>query len=707
MKERLKNITSLVKSRIEIEDSYTDFQGDLNDDGLKALWQLVWDSEKENLNITAGSDGKIYQYNRYFKEEGPTPYSPYFEPVFPKHSRKQAQAVAQKFLENIMGKNEKAFLQEENTGQTILSKNYNFTGQIFLNGLKSDLTFNLSVSAEKLLIKSFNRSDTYTKLIPDIPDNSPSLTSEKAQAILKEKNLLKLEYVLIEQNNHSANKSKSQSAKHYKGVLRYLAETESNWIVDGKTGELLDTNQLYQDLKQSSMAMSAMKTGARMLDHNLTETELAGAEKLEGALSIEVLEAKVRALAKLKIDEEFDLNQFSYDLNKDSGELKAFLNFTKPSALAPNQFFRKNLTLDGKSGALIALSTFYPPLNQGKYPINISEEEAENLAKSFLEEIAGEKVPDKELYKRKSPAKPEHIAPVFFHRYVQKINGIPVPANTFHIEINGETGSVDNFNYNWQANVVFDQAEDLISMDRALEIYNEAQQINLQYQQLPAALDPGSPFYPILRSQGYINELRLLYRLDTRKPIKNIDAKSGEINPDQKNQERLTFEYSDIEGHFAAKQIKALGEFSIGWPGVRFFPDRLLNQKEMLIFLLSARTPLADLLDNEELLYSQAMQLGLLEKNGKDASAIVSKTQVVKSILNMAGYKKAAQLQGIFKVSFADKENIKLKDFGYIALAQGLKLIAEDENNKFNPEAKATRAILAQTYYNFLNRELI
>jgi hypothetical protein len=70
----------------------------------------------------------------------------------------------------------------------------------------------------------------------------------------------------------------------------------------------------------------------------------------------------------------------------------------------------------------------------------------------------------------------------------------------------------------------------------------------------------------------------------------------------------------------------------------------------------------------------------------------------------MSGYGKVAKIPGIFVVKFADQATIETEEYGYVAIAQGLKLVNGDLQGNFNPQQNATRAMAAMVYYNFLNR---
>lgn len=717
-KDRLGKVTMLVKRTIDIGDHYTQFNGNLQEDILKSYWNLYWNSDNDSLNILTDEEGKIYQYNRQIYNQESSPYSPYYEPTFPPHSQKEALKISQDFIAKVLAENEEAEFQPVSPIESLSPRSYSFRGTIYLNGVKSDLSFQITVNAQNLILQSFSRSDAHLKILPEIPDNITKISSEKASSLLSEKLKLKLEYVLVpvEKEKEESMESKllppilpqPENSTVYKAVLRYLPVTEGNWIVDAKSGEVIDISLLYQrNMGKDFATLNAapmVENANRDYQEYLTPVELEGVDKLDGALSKEVLENIIKALAPLKIDKDFILNSFNFRLNEKTEEITAYLNFSKSYNEEMTQFIHKYLVLDGKTGRLISLSTSYPFLDEEVYKTNIEKKEAQNVAESFLKSQESEKFNDSKLFQFNDPGADHHQIPVYSFTYAQNKNNFFLPANALYVSINGENGAVDNYNANWIDNILFDSAEDLISQKDALSILTDAHETQLSYMQLPAKIDPDSPLFRPLMNYGYINEFKLAYNLVSSRYIYGIDAKTGELLQSEAETEPQALVYQDIEGHYAAEKIQKLADYGIGFKGQNFYPDQELTQKEMLLFLLSARMPGSDLEKEEELLYNQAIQLGLIKKDEKDPQSSVSKTQVVKALLRMAGYTRTAQLEGIFRVDFVDQESIEYADYGYVAIAKGLKLIQGDLKGNFNPNQTATRAILATIYYNYLNR---
>jgi len=745
VKDRLGIVTMKVKQTVEIGDHYTNFNGTLQEDVINSYWNLNWSSDSDNLTIYALESGKIMQYSRYKTQDGIyKPYTPFFEPSFPVNSKGAALEVAKSFVAQVLTAGETVEFSEENTQESLSATQYYFNGSILLNGLESGLSFNININADDLMVQSFYRSDSHSKIIGGIPSTETSISQEAAAWLLKGKIGMKLQYVLVENEAqpipplppiprpmtddlaqaemapdavipNPEPKPEPQPAptepKTYKAVLRYLPFIEGNWMVDAKTGELIDINTMFEDLgvrnEMSSVAPSPTAAdGKGGYEEYLTPTELEGVEKLKDALSKETLTEMLFQIEALKMDRSYQLSGYHFYLNESNGDITASLDFTKAVAGSDRLFTRKYATMNAKTGELISFSSSYPYLEETLYDITVSKESAEATARLFLQEYATVHFSVSALYDTFVPEKPEHYASSFQFTFAHTANDYFLPSNNISVSINAQTGAVDSFYQSWTEGVVFGSAEDLIDEAQAIDLYANAHETKLQYLQLPAAIDPDSPLYEPLKAYGYgyIYEYRLAYQYENDSYIYGIDAKTGEI---LENTYETTLElpnYNDIAGHYAEKQITTLAQYGIGFSGEAFFPNQDLTQRELLIFILSANNSRTELENNEDYLYNQAYTMNILTKEERDPSSAVSKSDLVKAILNMSGYGKVAKIPGIFVVKFADQATIDAEDYGYVAIAQGLKLINGDLQGNFSPQQTATRAMAAMVYYNFLNR---
>ena len=82
----------------------------------------------------------------------------------------------------------------------------------------------------------------------------------------------------------------------------------------------------------------------------------------------------------------------------------------------------------------------------------------------------------------------------------------------------------------------------------------------------------------------------------------------------------------------------------------------------------------------------------------------MSREDLVRAILSMAGYHRAAALTDAFRSSFADAETFR-ENLGFIALAEAMGMIkVNDPRDAFRPRDAATRGEAAEMLWRFLNR---
>lgn len=62
--QHLSQVTQTVKDILKLDNSYTSFHGELQEDPLRAVWELDWTAaDQSTLTVAAGEDGTIYRYS--------------------------------------------------------------------------------------------------------------------------------------------------------------------------------------------------------------------------------------------------------------------------------------------------------------------------------------------------------------------------------------------------------------------------------------------------------------------------------------------------------------------------------------------------------------------------------------------------------------------------------------------------------------------
>lgn len=705
--ERLAAITRLVKQTLEVPEDYTKFYGNLTGDGLKNTWSLNWSKELENLQITVEETGRILSYNHYIQRPY-TPYSSFFAPAFPEVRREDAQKSADQFLRKVLAPNETfRFIESEQIlNPTDVDVHY-FNGIILIHGLETPIRFNISIYSANLSVYSFSRSDLYTQYTGPVPDPTPGLSSDKAMQTLADTDDLVLTYVF----------SSLSTANSPTAVLHYLPKYTGNYVVDAKSGALIDIDKLYAelnqnpDLKETSDSAPVVNAASR-----LTEVEQEGIQKLEGALTEDQLEDRARAYLEIGLTADFVRTYVSYAQNIENGEVSATIQFTKRSSGTDQpEFYAKTLSLNGKTGELISLWSSYPYHElEGRQIPDASG--SQTTAEHFLKKYFPDEFAETALYKDGSTTPIYPIAmttnnPSVSFTFTRSANGIFMPANALNISINSFTGTVDSFSKTWTEDLTFESPDGIVSAENAKATYHAAFSPKLSYVMFPKSVAPSDPIYPRAVERGitYVNALMLGYTRTSDPAVLGVDAKSGKLIQSESVSVEKPTEYTDLEHSYAKEQILALAKYGIGFSGPLFKPAQALTQLDMLVLLLSAmgyRT-VSEAPSTEEIdsIYNSAYNLRLLEKGERKPDQVISRGELVKKIIGVSGYGLAAGLRGIYAVSFRDAALIPKDLVGYVAIAQGLKMIRGDNHGKFNADLPVTRADAAIMIFNFMSRE--
>lgn len=179
-----------------------------------------------------------------------------------------------------------------------------------------------------------------------------------------------------------------------------------------------------------------------------------------------------------------------------------------------------------------------------------------------------------------------------------------------------------------------------------------------------------------------------------------IDAKTGEkLNYYGCDNEKP--KYIDIEGHYAQKQIEALGEYSIGFETEYFRPDEFITQNDFITLLISTFVNRNSVMlkngEDVSAQYAFAKRTGIVSREETAPFENITRMQAAVYMIRMMGAEKIAKLD-IYKPMFKDVND----KIGYANILGAMKVFNGDEKNNFNPDKKLTRADAVILIYNYL-----
>ena len=187
----------------------------------------------------------------------------------------------------------------------------------------------------------------------------------------------------------------------------------------------------------------------------------------------ELKEAITRSKKIFNIGDEYD--KFEQDINTYSGDTVFYLNWSDTKNKLGG--IQVAITTDGN---VLSYSKWKPNYSEPETKLpKISQEEGLEIAKKFIKKV--------------SPAFGDNIRYVFqreplnirsegySYYFVREENGIPYYENGIDIYVDNNTGEIRDYYTNWYLNLEFPSPEEIISMDKAQELYREKIGLELLY----------------------------------------------------------------------------------------------------------------------------------------------------------------------------------------------------------------------------------
>lgn len=700
--EALARVTLAVKGALDIDDSYTEFSGSSSKTGALNYWSLNWSSDDGNITVRASDAGKVLSYSYYDSySDVSSDWSRRLSASIPKNSREDALEVAKAFVAPLLDENESVEWEEFSGVRELGVNSYFVAGTLMINGVKSPISINVRVRSGDLTVTRFDRGDSYTMLLPEVPSANATADIDKAAEQLRGAYTLELQYVL----------------EDGQPVLRYVLVNSKELLVDAKTGELIDVAALRDLVREGGFgadtgAMEESAVADKSLMNSavsLSPIEEQAIAKLEGVKSIDELETAARAVKALGLDGKFSLASSSYSQvsfvdpdardedEEDVTEVYAALRFVRDRKDDEGKIVRtsKTVRLDAKTGEFESISGY------SNEPTTLSESTiraaADSFAKEHAEHFDSYVLADSELN-------------TTYLTYYRHENGVPFKQDSVTVCVDGSDGSIVSFSYNYTDDLTFPDTDGIVDMDAALDAYFGAHTVELGYAELPTAVTP-EDIRPLCKEfaeagYNYIYELRLVYGAErTEGWLRGVDAKTGEAVI-EKSEPRTGITYDDADTSYAAAIAKELGEYGVGYRGGKLNPTASLTQLDMLCLLLAAdgyEIPDEPTEEDINYFYTRAEWLGVTFEE-KDPTAIVSRMEFVRTLIGMTTYSSAAKLEGIWAPGFADDTAIASGDIGYLAIAKALGIVKGDTDGSFHPTNAISRQDALIVLYKYMTK---
>ena len=425
--------------------------------------------------------------------------------------------------------------------------------------------------------------------------------------------------------------------------------------------------QIYRNAakEEAAMDMAVPALGTA----GLSEAENAELKKIEGLISREDAEKKIRENKIFNIGNDFNLQ--SMRLSSDRYEKDKYYYSLEFSKESKDNYAYYSVRIDAKDASLISFSGYDSKRDKEQKDAKKDREKAKEYAKI----LSGDKF--SEFSENEDTNENSTVS------YTRKIDGIDFENNTIGADV-----------YNGQLiryNIIYSDVSKAPSPQNAID---EKEALC----KLSEAVDFGLYYVP---GEGKYN---LAYGFDDSFPTE-IDAFSGKLlqsGIEYKKEEPQ--EYTDISGHFAEIQIKTLAQFGISFEGDEFKPDEKILQKDFISLLVSTfynYSPITIKTDYvADDVYATAIRQGIIKEEEKNPDGSVSRSEAAVFIIRALGIEEYAKLPGIYTCPFSDvKENV-----GYVSILGAMGVFNGAGNNKFLPDKNLTRAEAVVCIYNYLSR---
>lgn len=211
---------------------------------------------------------------------------------------------------------------------------------------------------------------------------------------------------------------------------------------------------------------------------------------------------------------------FSRFMNRQAWDLHWMNRQNPPSGL--------DAQVDATTGEIISMRVeqFVDSQAPGLQIPTLTEQDAEKVAIDLLTRLDSDKMPELKLQKGSDSALSlnNFVVPLYSFYYQRTINNIPFLGDGVTIQVNGNNGQVMFFNQNWTpVSAELPDVQKAISSDKAREIFQNSDMLQLQYFQARAYLPYGNAENP--------EQVKLVYAPNSKYINGAIDALSGEPVP--------------------------------------------------------------------------------------------------------------------------------------------------------------------------------
>lgn len=644
--QRLTQIIQEVKQKVDVPEALSEFEYHKRGDSYYLTWEDQ-QNEKQILVISE-ADGDIVEYRNYDSSRTQSQLSTL--------SYRQALSTAKAFLQKIAPEYADKL---ENFSDEMPSKSdtYKFKFNLMQDGIRvygKQIFMGVDKKTGQVAyMNGFNYDEAAQYTV-----SKPNLTKAQAEEKYNEIINIPLYY-----EGYS-----SYDGKEKKVFLAYRLNNSRQLGVNALTGEKVELTLEDAHLYDREMTTGAMDTQEIAADKGadivLTPEESKKVAETKSFLSVEAIKQKAEsffpALKGMQVTESSIYQQNNQYMRR--------ITFKQEKG---EQVYMARLSVNAQTGEIMA----YHYMDKASV-MTMSPKKTSTLtdeqAKAFIRRIAPEQsLEEMHLEKETTPlGEDEQYDTYTFNRFK---DGVPVADNQISLSYDKSLGAITDYEKTWET-LNFPSQKGILDASavvRSLNLSLYYLQTDTHQYQLAYYYDGGQHLFDAFTAQP-------------------IDYRGEVIK-----EEKVSF-YTDIKGHPQEQLMTELYYSGIYLDGPILKPNAAITQKELLRLIMQATSYY-----NEESLYKNAYELGILTKEEAAPTKVLTKGEAIKYIISATDYKKIAAMPKLYDYPFKETQGTEeLK--GYITIAYGLNILTGDD---FKPEEKLTKAEAMRYIYLFLQSD--
>lgn len=673
--EALQSAILAAKDKITIPAQYSEFNYNYYDTDAyhTPYWMLSWADPNKYGSISVNIDvnGHISNYSNYNynKTNGGVA----------KYLKSELKSAAEAFVAKIAPDTTGHLKLVSSDYTNIFGGDYVFTYE----RIENDIAFpdnSVTVNVNSITGEITNISITwlYGASIPAVKD-----IIDKNEATSKLRSNMKMK--LIYRSNYIYRYDIMPTSTETEAYLVY--EPSENYIsIDAKTGKVYTTKNQYimnGEAEKSATGWSASNdqvkkdSGSSM---SLTEDEIKKIEELKDLISRSKAINLITGNKSLYMDN--NLTEKNANLSKIENNGKTTyvwnVNLSDPRKITPTDYYRGNAyaTIDAQTGKILS---YYASLKNeldsskqsgGSQKIKYNKKQSRIILEKFLKTQAGSRFTNSILVSENNDyvAYYQKEVPVYggySFVYNRTNNDIEYPDNALYGSVDGVTGKIYSYGFNWNENVKFQSSSGVISSDKAMDYFVANDGYGLKYE-----VNQTTKYNERTGLTSFKNEVRLVYRPDVNPSY--LSPFTGEqINYDGTVYTKTSsFSYKDVPNTSLYRNVLLLADMNIGFAGDSFLQNQNVTVGELKSLLSSVG-------------YSS-------NKIDMADTALITRQEMAKILISWLGLDKVSKLN-IYKVDFKDEAVIDSKYYGSVALAVGFGIMGVDADKFFKPTNNVNR----------------